>query len=248
MAKIIVALDYTNPLDALEMAARLRDVVDGFKINHALWSQSVYIKDYTKDNELFIDCKLWDTPNTVKQVLQKIVDKGATMTTICTHNNTAVFEAVQPFAEQIKLLGVTYLTSWHGQERAELFKDTVQVMWRENIDRIVPYGFKGMICSPQDIDTMSFAKNNKLLKVCPGIQYESKNTGQTRTNTPTEAVQLGADYLVIGRSITQADDPIEVANRIRKELDMLEPDYYVRNYPDGFSKEWRDSGRTETQD
>ena len=129
MAKIIVALDYTNPLDALEMAARLRDVVDGFKINHALWSQSVYIKDYTKDNELFIDCKLWDTPNTVKQVLQKIVDKGATMTTICTHNNTAVFEAVQPFAEQIKLLGVTYLTSWHGQERAELFKDTVQVMW-----------------------------------------------------------------------------------------------------------------------
>ena len=49
-SKIIVALDYTNPLDALEMAAKLRDVVDGFKINHALWSQSVYIKDYTKDN------------------------------------------------------------------------------------------------------------------------------------------------------------------------------------------------------
>ena len=46
--KIIVALDYTNPLEALEMCAKLRDVADGFKINHALWSQSVYIKDYTK--------------------------------------------------------------------------------------------------------------------------------------------------------------------------------------------------------
>ena len=64
---IIVALDYTNPLEALEMAAKLRDHVDGFKINHALWSQSVYIKDYTS-KELFIDCKLWDTPNTILAV------------------------------------------------------------------------------------------------------------------------------------------------------------------------------------
>ena len=245
MAKIIVALDYTNPLDALEMAAKLRDVVDGFKINHALWSQSVYIKDYTDNNELFIDCKLWDTPNTVKQIVQKIVDKGATMTTICTHNNSAVFEAIQPFADQIKLLGVTYLTSWHGQERADMFKDTVQVMWRDNIDRVVPYGFAGMICSPRDIDNMSFAKSNKLLKVCPGIQYESNNSGQARTCTPTEAVQLGANYLVIGRSITEASDPVATVQNIRKELDKLEPDYYVRNYPDGFSKEWMGNGRTE---
>ena len=56
---------------------------DGFKTNHTLWSQSVYVKDYTEGKELFVDCKLWDTPNTVKQVVQKIVDKGATMTTIC---------------------------------------------------------------------------------------------------------------------------------------------------------------------
>ena len=95
--KIIVALDYTNPLDALEMAAKLRGHVDGFKTNHTLWSQSVYIKDYTDGHELFVDCKLWDTPNTVKQVLQKIVDKGATMTTISTFNNNCL--ALGSFAE-----------------------------------------------------------------------------------------------------------------------------------------------------
>ena len=94
MSKIIVALDYTNPLDALEMCAKLRGIVDGFKINHALWSQSVYIKDYTEAGELFVDCKLWDTPNTVKTVLQKIVDKGATMTTVSTLNNLATFDAI----------------------------------------------------------------------------------------------------------------------------------------------------------
>ena len=102
MTKIIVALDYTNPLDALEMAAKLRGHVDGFKTNHTLWSQSVYIKDYTEGHELFIDCKLWDTPNTVKQVLQKIVDKGATMTTVSTLNSQSVFEEVSQFADKIK--------------------------------------------------------------------------------------------------------------------------------------------------
>ena len=90
--KIIVALDYKNPLDALQMVALLRDHVDGFKIGTALWSQSVYVKDYTKDKELFIDCKLWDTPATVELVVNKIVAKGGTMATISTWNNDAVFK------------------------------------------------------------------------------------------------------------------------------------------------------------
>ena len=126
--KIIVALDYTNPLDALEMTAKLRDVVDGFKINHCLWSQSVYIKDYTKDKELFMDLKLWDTPNTVNQVLQKIIDKGCTMTTICTHNNASVFEAVQPFSKYVKLLAVTYLTSWTAEDRHDITNTSRNLM------------------------------------------------------------------------------------------------------------------------
>ena len=98
MSKIIVALDYTDPLDALEMIAKLRGIVDGFKINHALWNESNYIKDY-EFNELFIDCKLWDTPNTVKTVMQKIIDKGATMTTVSTLNNKAVFDELEDFKD-----------------------------------------------------------------------------------------------------------------------------------------------------
>ena len=58
--KIIVALDYTNPLDALEMAAKLRHYVDGFKTNHTLWSQSVYIKDYTEKIDQLPDADEWN--------------------------------------------------------------------------------------------------------------------------------------------------------------------------------------------
>ena len=210
--KIIVALDYTNPLEALEMCAKLRDVADGFKINHALWSQSVYIKDYTKAGELFVDCKLWDTPNTVKQVVQKIIDKGATMTTICTHNNEAVFEEIQPLANQVKLLGVTYLTSWTSEERFGITNTSMNLMWRNHLDRISPYGFSGIICSASDIENIPNLERH-YIKVCPGI---GKNKGQVRTVTAKQAVELGADYLVIGRTITQSDDPVKALIDIKE--------------------------------
>ena len=215
--KIIVALDYTNPLEALEMCAKLRDVADGFKINHALWSQSVYIKDYTQAGELFVDCKLWDTPNTVKQVVQKIVDKGATMTTICTHNNEAVFEELEQFSDQVKLLGVTYLTSWSGSDLLDILHylpKGADVMWRENIERVRKYGFAGMVCSPKDLPVVK-PLTQGMIRVCPGI---GTNKGQIRTVSPKQATNLGADYLVIGRTITQSDDPVQALIDIRQGI------------------------------
>ena len=215
--KIIVALDYTNPLDALEMAAKLRHHVDGFKTNHTLWSQSVYIKDYTVDKELFVDCKLWDTPNTIKQVLQKIVDKGATMTTLCTHNNEAAFEEAQQFSDQVKLLGVTYLTSWTGSDLLDILQylpKGADTMWKENIQRVKKYNFAGMVCSPTDLAVVKPLAQD-MITVCPGI---GSNKGQVRSVTPKQAIELGADYLVIGRTITESDDPIGAVQKIKESI------------------------------
>ena len=214
MTKLIVALDYVNPLDALEMTAQLRDVVDGFKINQSLWSQSVYVKDYTSAGDLFIDCKLWDTPNTVKQVVQKIVDKGATMTTISTLNNTAVFESIEQFSNKIKLLGVTYLTSWSATDLKEIVNQNAMLNWRNNINRVMPYNFAGMICSVKDLDVVNSIAPH-MLKVCPGI---GKNKGQHRTVDPAEAKNLGADYIVVGRTITQSEFPRDTAIIIKESL------------------------------
>ena len=208
MSKIIVALDYNNPLDALEMAARLRGLVDGFKINHMLWEQSEYLKDC---GELFVDCKLWDTPNTIKQVLEKIIKKGATMVTVSTFNNSSVFDECENYKDDIKILGVTYLTSWSSQEQFDLYNVNVEDMWYNNINR-ARRCLSGIICSPLDIKTIN---EPELLKVCPGI---GSNKGQTRTVTPLEAQELGADYLVIGRTITNSDDPINTINDIRRSI------------------------------
>ena len=200
---IIVALDYTNPLEALEMAAKLRDHVDGFKINHALWSQSVYIKDYTS-KELFIDCKLWDTPNTIKTVVEKIIAKGASMTTISTLNNPEVFEILKQYNNDIRLLGVTSLTSWTPQEEYDIHH-------KDN--------FAGIICPVPDLPIIDkIDPDYDLIRVCPGIKYETELEGQARTGTPKEAQELGADYVVIGRSITQASDPVEKVKEIYDSL------------------------------
>ena len=208
MSKIIVALDYNNPLDALEMAAQLRGLVDGFKINHMLWEQSEYLKDC---GELFVDCKLWDTPNTIKQVLEKIIKKGATMVTVSTFNNSVVFDECEKYKNDIKILGVTYLTSWASQEQFDLYNVNVEDMWYNNINR-ARRCLSGIICSPLDIKTIN---EPELLKVCPGI---GSNKGQTRTVTPLEAQELGADYLIIGRTITNSDDPINTINDIRRSI------------------------------
>ena len=213
--KILVSLETKKSLD---LAERIKDYVDGFKINHLLWDEIVAWPDSWK-KELFVDFKLWDTPNTVKQVLQKIVDKGATMTTISTFNNEAVFDVAQEYAEQIKLLAVTYLTSWNPEEQRQIAKDMPYNMWRDHVARIRHKGFKGIICSPLDIVQIKHEDfMHDLYRVCPGIKYESELKGQSRTTTPKEAQELGADYLVIGRSITEASDPIKTVKEIYDSL------------------------------
>jgi orotidine-5'-phosphate decarboxylase len=214
---IIVALDYTNPLEALEMAAKLRDHVDGFKINHALWSQSVYIKDYTS-KELFIDCKLWDTPNTIKTVVEKTIAKGASMTTISTFNTPEVFETLKQYNNDIRLLGVTSLTSWTPQEEYDIHHKSPYHIWDTHITKIKG-NFAGIICPVPDLPIIDkIDPDYDLIRVCPGIKYETELEGQARTGTPKEAQELGADYVVIGRSITQASDPVEKVKEIYDSL------------------------------
>ena len=215
MSKIIVALDNTDVEENIAIASKLKNKVDGFKVNHLMWEHTDVIRDLA--DELFIDCKLWDTPNTVKEVVKKIVDKGATMTTICTHNNEAVFEELEQFSDQVKLLGVTYLTSWSGSDLLDILHylpKGADAMWRENIERVRKYGFAGMICSPADLPVVK-PYTQDMIAVCPGI---GKNKGQVRTVTAKQAVQLGADYLVIGRTITQSEDPVQALLDIKEDI------------------------------
>jgi orotidine-5'-phosphate decarboxylase len=216
--QIIIALDNMSFDKALESLILLDPFVDGFKINHTLLEHTSMFENY--EGELFIDFKLWDTPTTVCSVVEMILKKGATMTTISTFNNEEVFKNLHQYAEDIKLLGVTYLTSWSAQEQYQITREIPHAMWRRNTERIRKYGFAGIICSAQDISDISQdTRCDGMLRVCPGITFQSHNHGQARTTNPRLAQDLGADYIIIGRSVTLSDDPVKTISEIMKTLD-----------------------------
>ena len=140
------------------------------------------------------------------------------MTTISTFNNPEVFDTLNQYNNDIQLLGVTSLTSWSSVEELQLYKETSYDIWKEHIGKII-HNFAGIVCSVPDLHYIDrIDPDFNLFRVCPGIKYETKLKGQSKTATPREAYELGADYLVIGRSVTQASDPVEKVKEIYDSL------------------------------
>jgi orotidine-5'-phosphate decarboxylase len=117
--KILVALDGMDFEKAFAMYVQLAPHCDGFKINHTLLEHSSMFANY--EGEVMVDLKLWDTPNSVCSIVEKILKTPATMCTVSTLNNEEVFKELHQYSEDIKLLGVTYLTSWSSTEQFYIF-------------------------------------------------------------------------------------------------------------------------------
>ena len=104
--KIIVSLETKESID---IAHRVVDYVDGFKINHMLWDEIIaWPEDWAKyrKKELFVDFKLWDTPNTVETVVKKVIDRGGTMVSINAHNCQETFERLKKLSDQINIQNI----------------------------------------------------------------------------------------------------------------------------------------------
>jgi len=141
--KIVVALDGMDFEKAFDMYVQLAPHCDGFKINHTLLEHSSMFANY--EGEVMVDLKLWDTPNSVCSVVEKILETPATMCTVSTFNNSEVFKCLHQYSEDIKLLGVTYLTSWSPEEQFQINREMPEDMWRRNLTRIRKYGFTGIV-------------------------------------------------------------------------------------------------------
>ena len=200
---------------AFNLYVQLAPHCDGFKINHTLLEHSSMFANY--EGEVMVDLKLWDTPNSVCSIVEKILETPATMCTVSTFNNSEVFKCLHQYSEDIKLLGVTYLTSWSPEEQFQITREMPHDMWRRNFTRIRKYGFAGIVCSAQDIEDINMV-DDELLRVCPGINFQSSNSGQVRTVSPRVAQELGTDYAIIGRSITKANYPVETIEAIKYSL------------------------------
>ena len=222
LVEIIVSIENEK---SFALTGELVDYVSGFKVNHMMWPR---VKDIANKIglELFVDFKLWDTPNTMKTVIESLIESGATMATVSTNNNPAALKAISEYKDDIKLLGVTYLTSWADKEQYEICQEMQPIMWRRHLKRMHEYNFAGVISSAHDIKTIREwgDKDHELLNICPGITVETPDglpfhSGQVRTTSPKEAQGLGADYIVVGRAVTAAEDPVKIVKEMKDEIE-----------------------------
>ena len=228
--KIILALDGMDGLTADKTTRLLWDYVDGFKINHTLYGLADYINVKDPDKELFVDFKLWDTSNTVRNVIKDVISHGATMTTVSTYNNPEVFKIISEYGRNdIKLFGVSSLTSWTTEEASIINgtwlpphqmtgQEIISDLWKNHLKRISDCNFTGVICPVEEIEYIDQI-DDKLLKVCPGIspnKWLSNYTGQVKVSSMDNARKKGADYVVVGRSIINAEDPLKAIKVLSK--------------------------------
>jgi len=229
--KIIVALDVSNKEEALSLVRQLKDT-NIFKVGLQLFtvegpSLVKNLQDLGK--KIFLDLKFHDIPNTVSGAVRSGVRMGVHMMTLhASGGKEMMTNAVRAAKEEAESLGinpplllaVTVLTSLKDEQLKDIGIGAELKSQVLNLASMAfQSGIKGIVCSPQEIDAIKKTFKKDLAVVAPGIRPKwAAAQDQKRILTPAQAVQKGADYLVIGRPITKAPSPHDAFLRILDEL------------------------------
>ena len=218
---IVVAIDEINFLKA----SNIIDNLDCDKCMVKIGSISFNsigneIISYAKNKgfDIFLDLKLHDIPNTVKKSIEGLISLPIKMLTIHTSGGKDMMMAAMEAAAgtQIKVFGVTALTSLNNDDTNQIFQRTTSEQVNAMLDLAESAGIDGVVCSPHELKLVK--KRSTLLSITPGIRLQDSNDDQKRVMTPKEAINLGADFLVIGRPITEAENIGEALNEIFQSI------------------------------
>ncbi len=222
---IFVALDVPDKASALFLAQALKPHVGGFKIGLELYlSEGKQIVEEIGASQVFLDLKLHDIPNTVAGALRVVAKLGVDITNVHCLGGLemmrAANDAIKSVNSSTRLIGVTILTS---HDRASLAKLGLDEEPQSAVRRLALLAreaeLDGVVCSPQEIEAVRQECGRDFFLVTPGIRPVDASSGdQKRVMTPRQAIDLGADYLVIGRPITAAQNPTEAAQKIVESL------------------------------
>lgn len=233
--RIILALDVDDRSKALELVEQLKDYVGAFKVGMQLYNSlgPDIVRDIQdRGGKVFVDLKFHDIPNTVAAAGRVMTRLQCYMFNVHAAGGKEMMERlvqdVEKEAQQFRvqaplLLAVTVLTSLSQQQlEEELF---IKGM---NIEELVVQwalmaqaaGMDGVVCSPREIRPIKQACGEKFKTITPGIRpVWAAAQDQKRITTPAQALELGTDYMVIGRPIRAAADPVEAAQKIIDELE-----------------------------
>ena len=226
---IIVALDFANEKEALTLVDQLEPGRCRLKVGKELFTRlgpEFVHKLVKKDFDVFLDLKFHDIPNTVAHACQAGADLGIWMINVHAMGGRKMLEAARAAlpanSNNPKLIAVTVLTSMGAEDLKEIGLNHSPA---EQVKRLAKLthdcGLDGVVCSPKEIALLREDLDSSFELITPGIRPEWSATGdQKRIMTPAQAIQSGSNYLVIGRPITQAEQPMQALEKIEKELGM----------------------------
>lgn len=224
---VIVALDLPTAEDAVAMAEDVADHVDGFKVGLGLLhgpGPLLIAALVALGKPVFADAKLHDIPSQVEAAARRLGEHGARWVTAHVGGGQAMLEAsvrglrVGAGAAPAGILGVTVLTSLDDASLARVGVNRSPGKLVARMAKVADAaGCEGVVSSPKELAIVADVAPS-LLRVTPGIRPEDRDDDQARTMTPSEAVERGADLLVVGRPITEAADPREAAASIADEV------------------------------
>lgn len=224
---VVVALDYASPEPALALVAGLSPDLCRLKVGKEMFTRcGPALVERLQDSgfEVFLDLKFHDIPNTVAAAVRVAADLGVWMVNIHASGGRrmmeAAAEALQGRTRRPLLIGVTVLTSMTDADLAEL---GCAESAGERVQRLAALaadsGLDGVVCSALEAPLLRRSRGTEFCLVTPGIRLDGDAAGdQRRVVTPADALANGADYLVIGRSITAAADPLAALRRVHAEL------------------------------
>ena len=222
--KVIVALDLDNPEQALELAESVRSVFPFFKIGMKLFTKGgpEFVRQVLQKGKVFLDLKFYDIPTIVSEAVANAARMGVSLLTVHASGGSEMLklcmQKLAPFRGSCSLLAVTVLTSMDSLSELGIDRsasEQVELLAKLAYDS----GANGIVCSPQELAKLRASYPSPFLMLTPGIRSASDAAGdQKRTASASQALQAGADYLVIGRPIIAAADPVEAAKRIAREI------------------------------
>jgi len=219
--RLIVALDVPTISAAKELVTVLDDAVVFYKVGLELFMSGGAFELVTwlreRDKKVFVDLKFFDVPATVGRAVSQLNGLGITFATI--HGNDAIMQAAASAAEDVDILAVTVLTSLDRGDLSDLgFECDVSELVVSRARRAVVHGCAGVVASGQEAALLRRELGNTLLVVVPGIRPVDNQDDQKRTVSAEQALSDGADYLVVGRPIRDANDPKAAAEQIQEEI------------------------------
>lgn len=229
--KIIVALDYSDAQPALELVARLEPALCRLKVGMELFTtaRSRLIEQLMQRGfEIFLDLKFHDIPNTTAQACKAAAELGVWMVNVHALGGRKMLEAAREamslHTQSPKLIAVTLLTSMAQEDLADLGITAAPADMVLRLAKLArDSGLDGVVCSAREAALLRQHCGSEFCLVTPGIRpVDAVADDQSRIMTPCAALDQGANYLVIGRPITRAADPLQALQNIIKQIGKAE--------------------------